>query len=292
MKRLLLVLALLWATEAQAFDRANWFSTRGVRAFGKALTDGGIFGAPRHTTALLPTCNTANTGGIAFDTTVGAHVSCNGTAWSTLGGFSGGTVEDATVFTDTVTFGTALDAANSITFNQTTGCVEFEGSSADTSETTLCVTNPSGDSVFNLPNIGGATRTLAMSDHTQAWTAIQTFTGTLNYVGGVTAVTGTTATTAATSAATFTNTGDTDGAAVTLLDNAGAGTWWNFAITVAQTLTITPATGESLYLGADQCLASITSNVVGSTLTIRTVVGGSGGVFMAFGSQGTWVCND
>jgi hypothetical protein len=176
--------------------------------------------------------------------------------------------------------------------NVTAGCITFEGSGADANEISLCATNPSGDTIINLPNLGAVTATAGVLSQNQTWTAIQSFTGTLNYVGGVTAVTTTATTTAATSAATYTNTGDADGSAVTLLDNPSAGAWWNFAITVAQTMTITPSTGETLYLGADQCVVSITSNTVGSTLSIRAVVGGSGGVFMAFGSLGTWVCND
>jgi len=220
------------------------------------------------------------------------NVTCIGSSLCSGGGFTGGSVAGASVFTSTVTFGTALDAANSVSLGVTAGCITFEGSGADASETSLCATNPSGDTIINLPNLGAVTATAAVLSSTQSWTSIQTFTGTLNYVGGVTAVTTTTATTAATSAATFTNTGDTDGATLTLLDNPSAGAWWNVAITVAQTLTITPPSGETLYLGADQCVVSITSNTIGSTLTIRAVVGGSGGVFMASGSLGTWVCND
>ena len=64
------------------------FSSRAVREFHSALTDGSIFGVPRYTTALLPSV-TNNQGGLAWDTTSNTLKSCDGTAWS---GVSGGGV--------------------------------------------------------------------------------------------------------------------------------------------------------------------------------------------------------
>lgn len=46
----------------------------------------GHVGAPRYTTAQLPSCDHNNTGALAFDTTAGALKSCNGAAWATLSG--------------------------------------------------------------------------------------------------------------------------------------------------------------------------------------------------------------
>lgn len=85
MKRLALVLALLsTAAEAQLSTRAN-------RQLHNALTPGGIYGMPRYTTALLPTCATPNLGALAFDTTVGTAKVCNGTSWIAASMISGST---------------------------------------------------------------------------------------------------------------------------------------------------------------------------------------------------------
>jgi len=122
------------------------------------------------------------------------------------------------------------------------------------------------------------------------YTNSNTFQGATGSYGGVTAVTTTSSTSLNTAGYLFTNTGDADGAAITLLDNPTAGTWWDFAITVAQTLTITAATGETLIHEGTTCGTSLTSNTIGSTIKIRTVIGGSGGTFMTFGAAGVWVC--
>ena len=94
---------------------------------------------------------------------------------------------------------------------------------------------------------------------------------------------------------TYTNTGDEDGnATITLADNPDAGVSWRFAVTQSggHAIYIVPPSGESLYLGTDLCAGSISSAFVGATLEIRAVVGGSGGVYMSFGSVGGWSCND
>lgn len=129
----------------------------------------------------------------------------------------------------------------------------------------------------------------------QTFTGGNTFTNTTTMglvfqYGFVEAVT-TTKTPAATEGnETYTNTGDTDGSTITLLDNPVLGASWNFAITTAQTMTIVPSAGETLVHLGVTCGTSLTSNTVGSTITIRTVVGGSGGVFYTFAPGGTWVC--
>lgn len=66
-------------------QRGNSFSTKAQQEFAAALTSGGIFGVPRYTTVLLPTCGSVNTGAVAFDTTTTTPKACNGTAWQTLG---------------------------------------------------------------------------------------------------------------------------------------------------------------------------------------------------------------
>lgn len=89
----------------------------------------------------------------------------------------------------------------------------------------------------------------------------------------------------------YTNTGDGDGSSIALLDNPTVGTTYEVAVTVAQTITITPGSGETLKLAGDTCGTSITSNVVGSTLKVKAVVGGAAGSWYVVSSVGTWVCN-
>src|SRR6185503_13527365 len=62
-------------------QRGNIFSTAAQQEFAQALTNADRFGAPRYTTALLPTCNSNNIGALAFDTTLNRLDVCNGTAW-------------------------------------------------------------------------------------------------------------------------------------------------------------------------------------------------------------------
>ena len=102
----------------------------------------------------------------------------------------------------------------------------------------------------------------------------------------------TTKTTAVTDdGAVFTNAGDTDGATITLMNDPVAGLMHTVVITAAQTLTIVPSSGETLYWNGDQCAVSITSATVGSTIRIRAAVGGAGGMWVATGG-GTVACND
>lgn len=97
---------------------------------------------------------------------------------------------------------------------------------------------------------------------------------------------------------TYTNTGDTDGATVTLPNDPVAGWTYHFAVTTAQRLTIVASAGESLQFGTDTCALSLSSNDIGATVTLRAVTGGSGAMWMAFGTQfGTggqdlWDCFD
>jgi hypothetical protein len=65
------------------------------RELRQALTANGRFGVPGWTTSTLPTCNSGNTRALAYDTTLGTLVVCNGTAWGFYVGspdFSGGTI--------------------------------------------------------------------------------------------------------------------------------------------------------------------------------------------------------
>lgn len=131
---------------------------------------------------------------------------------------------------------------------------------------------------------------------TQTWAGINSFTGStlaraMYQYGIVTAVTTTKTTAISEGNETITNTGDADGSTITLMNDPTVGGYWNFAVTVAQTQTIVASAGETLMHGASTCGTSLTSNTIGSTILIRAVVGGSGGVFMTFGATGTWVCS-
>jgi hypothetical protein len=107
----------------------------------------------------------------------------------------------------------------------------------------------------------------------------------------VEAVTATKATAVTDDGAVLTNTGDTDGATITLMNDPVAGLTHVAVVTAAQTLTIVPSAGETLYLNGAACGVSITANAVGSTLVIRAAVGGAGGMWVAMGSSTNWTCN-
>jgi hypothetical protein len=206
------------------------------------------------------------------------------------GTFTGGTVTGATVFTNTVTFGPAAGAADSVMAGETTGCITFEGTTADANETRLCAANALSDLVVSLPNVGG---TVAIINAAGTWTGVQTFQNGAYFYTNVEAVTTTKTPNANEGNETYTNTGDTDGATFQLPDNPPVGISYNVAITTNQTLTILPGTGETIYMGTNVCATSIATNQVGATVTLRAVVGGSGGIWMAFGatpSTSSWVC--
>lgn len=217
-------------------------------------------------------------------------IACSGGA-CTIEGASVATGTAANIFTARNTFGSAADAANAVDINETAGCITFEGSGADGIEGRLCISNPSGsDSTYNLPN-AAASVILASISQAQSYTGIQTFSSGFAGPAAVEAVTVSKTTTLLESQETYTNTGDTDGATITLLNDPTVGAVWHVAVTVAQTITIAPSAGESLYMGTDQCNTSMTANAIGATVTIRAVSGGSGGVYMAFGASG-WTCVD
>lgn len=79
MRKLLTVLLVLFA--APVFGQSNWASTQAQFEFKNALTAATRFGVPRYTTVALPTCDSTNTGAVAFNTTSGFLTFCNGTSW-------------------------------------------------------------------------------------------------------------------------------------------------------------------------------------------------------------------
>lgn len=121
--------------------------------------------------------------------------------------------------------------------------------------------------------------------------------GTASLTGWVAAVnpqTGTYGPVANNSLNLYTNAGDTDGSQLNLPNDPTAGTCFDVALTVAQAVNIVPASGETLYMGADQCAnvtTGMSASAIGATTRVCATVGGSGGKWMAFGASG-WTCND
>jgi hypothetical protein len=101
-----------------------------------------------------------------------------------------------------------------------------------------------------------------------------------------------TVTTAALSGTVYTNTGDADGSSLVLLNDPTIGVYYDFLNTVAQLVTITPSAGETLYLGNDQCVTSITKTSIGTSVRIVAATGGSGAIWVASGDTAAGLtCN-
>lgn len=65
-------------------------------ALQKTITNGGIAGAARYTTTNRPTCNTANIGGVIWNTTTATEQVCDGSAWASVAvGATGITIGNA-----------------------------------------------------------------------------------------------------------------------------------------------------------------------------------------------------
>lgn len=90
--------------------------------------------------------------------------------------------------------------------------------------------------------------------------------------------TGATYTTVA-SDAIVTNTGNAGSLAITLLDDPTAGVQTEVCVTAAQTITISPNTGESMYFNGSTA-SSISSANVGSCARFTAVTGGSGAIWV------------
>jgi hypothetical protein len=103
----------------------------------------------------------------------------------------------------------------------------------------------------------------------------------------VEANTGTKSPTVVESGELYTNTGDADGSAVTLPNDPTVGAQYSVAVTVAQTITVSPSAGETLYLNAAAC-SSITSATIGGAVSIVAATGGSGALWIGTGSS--WTC--
>lgn len=156
MKKLIVALLFL-ATPAYA-QRGNSESTKAQQEFARALTSGTLFGVPRYTTALRPTCNASQTGAVIFNTTTSTVQDCDGSAWGNVGG------GDVT--------GPASSTDNALPRFDGTGGKTLQGSDAilDDSE------NLSGIATLTLNN-GGALRTTTTSGQTVLLQAYDNDTG-------------------------------------------------------------------------------------------------------------------
>lgn len=88
----------------------------------------------------------------------------------------------------------------------------------------------------------------------------------------------------------YTNTGDGDGSSITLPNDPTVGAIFRVAATVAQTITLSPGAGETLYYEGDQCTVSLTSATIGTIVEVVAATGGNGAIWIADG--GGWTCND
>lgn len=154
MRRLLSALAVLALLVAPA--RASETARHNVLS--RMFTTNDWFGMPASSGDPF-TCNAGAIRSMYYDTATDTVKFCNGSAWSGLGGVTSPVSGDY-VWTGKATFGSAADAANSVRMGDTAGCIAFEGSSADASETLLCATNPTADVTFNTPNASAGTYSL------------------------------------------------------------------------------------------------------------------------------------
>lgn len=114
-----------------------------------------------------------------------------------------------------------------------------------------------------------------------------TGTGTItatNVAQAVSAQTGTTYTTTATDAI-ITNTGNSGSLAITLLNDPTAGVTTRVCVTAAQSVSVAPNTGESLYFNGTTA-SSISTSTVGSCVTLLAAKGGSGGIWIVTAFSG------
>jgi len=85
----------------------------------------------------------------------------------------------------------------------------------------------------------------------------------------------------------YTNTGDADGSIINLPNDPTIGTQFRVALTVAQTVTINAAAGESIQ-DAGTNAASRAASAIGDSIHLIAVTGGSGAVWMVVSKTGTW----
>jgi hypothetical protein len=74
-----------------------------------------------------------------------------------------------------IIFGSSAGAANAISFQITDGCIEFEGATANTFETSVCSVDPTADATFSWPALAAGTYTPAVLETAQTFTQLNIF---------------------------------------------------------------------------------------------------------------------
>lgn len=92
-------------------------------------------------------------------------------------------------------------------------------------------------------------------------------------------------TTPAQSGSVFTNTGAGAPVTLTLVNDPTIGVNYSFAVTAAQTFTVAPGSGETLYVsGTATACSSLASSTVGAGISVIAATGGSGAIWIASGA--------
>ena len=89
----------------------------------------------------------------------------------------------------------------------------------------------------------------------------------------------------------YTNTGDADGTAFTLPNDPSIGSKYCFMSTVAQTMTISPNTGETVRYDGSTCATVTLGAAIGESAELRAATGGSGAMWILYTNTGGAVCN-
>lgn len=123
------------------------FSSKAIREFNNALTQGSIFGSPRYATAALPLCDGSaggllNTGAVAFDTTAGVLKFCTGSAWSSAAG--GVSLSGTNVWTAQNTFNDGASGLTVANVADATKLLKFDLSTMTTGTTANLQIGPTG----------------------------------------------------------------------------------------------------------------------------------------------------
>lgn len=103
--------------------------------------------------------------------------------------------------------------------------------------------------------------------------------------------TGSMTTTAVQSGQVISNRGDADGSSIALLNDPAEGIFYTIVVHAAQTITVTASAGETLKYGTSTCGTSLTSNAIGSSVTLYVSGSGSGAQWITTSAMGTWTCN-
>lgn len=91
----------------------------------------------------------------------------------------------------------------------------------------------------------------------------------------------------------YTNTGDTDGQAITLPNDPAIGVCFDFYLSATDAsgnFSVAPNTGETIQAAGSSCATSYTATAKGNSARICAVTGGSGAIWGVMSHEGTWTC--